>query len=639
MMKHEIFDHESKHPPLPGHKEHRCTDLGWLFVFFLALGGLGYIQFYAWHHGDLRRLSHGYNYHKEMCGVNASVSDKAFVYWCKDMTGQNLALNYPTCVASCPTDASGYTNCFDPTTHQLTEIPTYPTRPVGRYCLPTETNLSDRLGDKLVGKNLLGQIARVIDILRHTWMLPASAGVVAVIIGYAYLFLLDHYAGPLVKVCMVLLVVGPMALGAFFIWQSLSAGGEKEKETGLNDAQYDLIFGGSLIVTGLVMAVVACCFHTGTDTAVGCIEAACECMFQEPTLLLEPFISLASKAFTLVIMGLGFVTLAACGNVVAGENGVMRSFSWSPEEYGYAAYMVFMLLWLLELSSATSQYVLAWATQMWYFTPYVNSEKIDVPSWSICKGYANAITFHLGTLALGSLLIAFLRFIRMVLAYLASTAQAQGNCVGACIAKCCVCFISCFKNFIEFLNKNAYMDVAITSEGFCASAVRAMEIIGSEVPAVALLNGAQVIFQIAGMGIITSVPTILVYIACKRMPTFSDPQSSLYVEEPKWVAVAAAIVSGVIAASFMVVFDTVGDTILYCFATDERRHHERRSSSQAMQSSRSFTSDESSEQEQGFFGWLFGAGESIKEQAESLVMEEKVEYAPPRLRQLIEDHE
>ena len=64
--------------------------------------------------------------------------------------------------------------------------------------------------------------------------------------------------------------------------------------------------------------------------------------------------------------------------------------------------------------------------------------------------------FHAGTLAAGSVLIALLRFIRMVLMFIGKQLAREGNDTVASIAKCLLCYVACFKRFtywmLEFFN-------------------------------------------------------------------------------------------------------------------------------------------------------------------------------------------
>merc|ERR1712118_317798 len=133
------------------------------------------------------------------------------------------------------------------------------------------------------------------------------------------------------------------------------------------------------------------------------------------------------------------------------------------------------------MGTSVSQFVIAHTVQRWYFTPLENGRKRALAPLAIIRGYCVAFTFHLGSLLLGSFLIAVFRFVRMVLSYIAQKSKSSGNEVGSCLAKILLCIVSCFQRFVEFVNKNAYIEMAINSTSFCASAQAAIATLAQEI--------------------------------------------------------------------------------------------------------------------------------------------------------------
>lgn len=71
-----------------------------------------------------------------------------------------------------------------------------------------------------------------------------------------------------------------------------------------------------------------------------------------------------------------------------------------------------------------------------------------------------AFRYHLGSLAFGSLILAIIQFIRVILAYMESQMKKAGGNQNAAIKfllRCLSCYLACFERFIKFLNKNAYI--------------------------------------------------------------------------------------------------------------------------------------------------------------------------------------
>merc|ERR1712019_267705 len=76
--------------------------------------------------------------------------------------------------------------------------------------------------------------------------------------------------------------------------------------------------------------------------------------------------------------------------------------------------------------------------------------------------------------------------------------EACDNAIVSCLLCCCLCCVHCCKDIVEFVNKNAYIDIAIASGTFCESARRAVQMIVELGGAMAILNGATFLFTIFG---------------------------------------------------------------------------------------------------------------------------------------------
>ena len=74
---------------------------------------------------------------------------------------------------------------------------------------------------------------------------------------------------------------------------------------------------------------------------------------------------------------------------------------------------LFMLLWGLFFLSALEELVMAGAFSAWYWT----FNKKDVPAAPLSLSAWRAFRYHLGTLAFGSLIIAIIRFIRIMIEF------------------------------------------------------------------------------------------------------------------------------------------------------------------------------------------------------------------------------
>jgi len=109
-------------------------------------------------------------------------------------------------------------------------------------------------------------------------------------------------------------------------------------------------------------------------------------------------------------------------------------------------------------------FVIAATTCMWYFAGQGSDNTSKKGTVSISLSFRWAILYHLGTMALGSFLIATMNFIKVIFEYFASKVEASGASMNP-IVKITLwiarCFIWCVDCCIKLINKNAYIQVAL----------------------------------------------------------------------------------------------------------------------------------------------------------------------------------
>merc|ERR1712137_1355415 len=118
---------------------------------------------------------------------------------------------------------------------------------------------------------------------------------------------------------------------------------------------------------------------------------------------------------------------------------------------------LFTYLWNAAFMIALGQLLIAGAVAVWFFTPKDEKRKV----LSVKESLRIAFRYHIGTVAFGSFIVALVQFIRYVLQYFEQQAKAQKNQLLACVLKILQCILYCFEKCIKFLNKNAYIQVAL----------------------------------------------------------------------------------------------------------------------------------------------------------------------------------
>jgi hypothetical protein len=284
--------------------------------------------------------------------------------------------------------------------------------------------------------------------------------------------------------------------------------------------------------------------------------------------LLEPLNNIIARAILWCLMLYSFACLLGCGTVAASK--IYRTFSFSTEEGVYIVFSVIMMIWLNEFCNAMSQYVVSWATSKWYFT----EDKAKVESCLLWKAYTSGFFLHLGSLALGSFLIALTRPVRLFFVILMAAGEITGNDICACCTKACFCCWGCFETWLVHVCKYAYIDMAMTGKTFCSAGHNACDIMKKQDKSVLSLAGAAWLFTVTGLLSVSALGAYFTHLMISNIDTFSEPLSRFYIQDPLVFDVLAGILSFVVALCFMLVFDSAADTCLLCYMYDKKEQED-----------------------------------------------------------------
>lgn len=174
------------------------------------------------------------------------------------------------------------------------------------------------------------------------------------------------------------------------------------------------------------------------------------------------------------------------------------------------------------------------------------------------------IRYHLGSVAFGSLIIAIIQMIRAVLAYIQKKTKGTQSTWVKWLMRCLACCMWCFEKFMQFVNKNAYIEISIFGVNFCSGAKKAFGTLLANVLRVAALNiiGSFVLFMIKLLVMsIVGVITIKLFWADS-----TDNQTFFGI-----VVLLCIVLAYIIADVFVDTYEVVTDTMLLCFCEDSAR--------------------------------------------------------------------
>ncbi|CAG2116876.1 unnamed protein product, partial [Medioppia subpectinata] len=169
-------------------------------------------------------------------------------------------------------------------------------------------------------------------------------------------------------------------------------------------------------------------------------------------------------------------------------------------------YNLFGLLWGLFFIVGVGQVSLAGAFASYY---WVFKKPEGVPYFAVFGGFYRCLRYHSGSVAFGSLLIATVRFIRIVIEYIDKKCKKYANNFFAKAIICCRCFFWLLESFMKFINKNAYIMIAIYGKGFCTSASNGFYLIFRNATRAVVLDKVTDLLLIIGKLTVTSMVAVL----------------------------------------------------------------------------------------------------------------------------------
>jgi choline transporter-like protein 2/4/5 len=179
-----------------------------------------------------------------------------------------------------------------------------------------------------------------------------------------------------------------------------------------------------------------------------------------------------------------------------------------------------------------------------------------------------AFRYHMGSLAFGSFLLAVVTMIRVICEYLIyqyekANVGMNENCVWKCM-KCSIrCVTGCLDCCVKYINKNAYIQIALHNSNFCTAAKESFFLNlrnGGRFGAVSMIGA---ILTVLGKGsIVASCIFITIAVVDNEFPQVSQP----------WLpAIIIAFFAFLVSSMFLSIFQDAALTILHCFCLDEEQ--------------------------------------------------------------------
>ncbi|XP_041633684.1 choline transporter-like protein 2 isoform X3 [Cheilinus undulatus] len=235
---------------------------------------------------------------------------------------------------------------------------------------------------------------------------------------------------------------------------------------------------------------------------------------------------------------------------------------------GLQFYNVFLFFWCANFVTALGQMTLAGAFASYYWA-FVKPD--DMPAFPIFSALGRSLRYHTGSLAFGSLILSIIQIIRVLLEYLDHRLKGAKNKCTRFLLCCLKCCFWCLEKFIKFLNRNAYIMVAIYGKNFCTSARDAFFLLMRNMIRVAVLDKVTDFLLFLGKLLIVGLVGVFAFFFFSgRVKAFEDTAPHLHYY---WVPILTVVIgSYLIAHGFFSVYAMCVDTLFLCFLEDLERN-------------------------------------------------------------------
>ncbi|CAJ0949620.1 unnamed protein product [Ranitomeya imitator] len=233
-------------------------------------------------------------------------------------------------------------------------------------------------------------------------------------------------------------------------------------------------------------------------------------------------------------------------------------------------YNVIGFLWCINFVIALGQCVLAgtFASYYWAF-----HKPKDIPYFPVSAAFMRTLRYHTGSLAFGALILTIVQLIRIILEYLDHRLKGAQNACTRFLLCCLKCCFWCLEKFIKFLNRNAYIMIAVYGKNFCVSAKNAFKLLMRNIVRVVVLDKVTDLLIFFGKLIVVGgVGVLAFFFFSGRLPipndAFKSPTLNYY-----WIPILTVVLgSYMIAQGFFSVYTMCVDTLFLCFLEDLERH-------------------------------------------------------------------
>lgn len=545
--------------------ERRCTDTPWLVAWILCWMCLIPPFCVGFENIDTPRFRHIPNSNSEWCGYTKAVKDKPFMAYCwsegtAGTVSPHSSVPYTRtreCVTGCSSTLSMSNGCLS-----------YPSKPsVNAFCAATVSTIDGKVQVRYLGKHqFILFIVRIAYALDNIKLLAAST-LLAFLLSLLFLQTFMKHVATMFRCSLLLAIVLPIPIGLLFLYTPTVL---KEQVVTYSDPLMDMLAGYSCFILSITILFMYCCNLRQVKMAIKCIDQACDCIEEVPTLLGKTVLLMFLRMIMASVWSIGLLHLLTR---------LEEKINW--KEKAMVVFYCWMGLWHLSFSMGLAYFSTTYAAQRWFAEQPFAVDYYDRPRksqdelkaelrWVPLRGAWIALRYHTGTLAYGAALIIVFSVPRIILDIIVSLAKKVPFMWGEEIHEMLWCCFCCYDDYLKRISWKALFAVCSEGTGFGASSILAVQKLKHEAVAHELMGSATWLLLIGGVSTIALICIFFTY-SLMMLGNFNVGVVDAHIEDsdPAMVCYVAAAMAIVVSIPCTSLFKQVADTILFCFVLDE----------------------------------------------------------------------
>jgi len=555
--------------------DRQCTDipccLGLLAVFVSQFALIAYA---ASNGARPELLWKGYDYKGNLC--EDGYADGSLTAWpALDTEVQPSSVRLMVCVPSCAeTTKAANNSLFEGGDYYASESF------LGEYCVPSQP-LNFSAYDDFTDAQAEWQRA-VADLAVTKWLIVVSS-FLCIALAFVYLRLVASIGRLLMWLTMVVIIAGGALLSALLIQHGAADLAEPENE---DLGKIEVGCGAVVAFVVLAMLLALWFIRKRIATAIQMLDEASTAVRDMKTTLVFPavysLVGIGYLAFwVLVLLYIYSVQTEQEGDVPPSLVTLYREttkfvyYRFDDAMQDAIVWHCLTLFFMVQVIIYFGFMVLAGAVADWYFSHW-NAQKThkvrgdgmaELSHSPLWESFVRVLRFHLGSLALGALIIALIRIVRAVVKYLEAKTKGAENpvtkllfCAVECCLRCCQCVF-------DRISKEGFIITTVYGTAYCYSSFQALKLLLKNVGRAALVEGVSHWTELFGRMAIASLNTGVAVLAMLYLPYYQRAVSSVL-----FPAVVIFVISWMVASFFMMVLQVAVDTVFLCFLLDEEVH-------------------------------------------------------------------